>query len=130
MSRTKNSRPRPWDVRRGPWPIAAVSFVFATLVPAFVAPAQSADAPAGASGSLAGNALNTGLLPHDLSPWSMFLEADVVVKVVMISLAIASVVTWTVLLAKTMELTQAKHQARVSLSILSQQGKQRTASLP
>lgn len=29
------------------------------------------------------------LLPHDLSPWSMFLAADSVVKAVMIGLALA-----------------------------------------
>src|SRR5262245_19236742 len=38
--------------------------------------------------------------PRDLSPWSMFLNADVVVKVVMVSLAFASLVTWTILFAK------------------------------
>ncbi|WP_029353924.1 tonB-system energizer ExbB [Bosea sp. 117] len=43
-------------------------------------------------------------LPHDLSPWGMFMAADWVVKAVMIGLAFASVVTWTVWLAKTLEL--------------------------
>ena len=41
------------------------------------------------------------LLPRNLSPWGMFLNADIVVKVVMIGLAFASLVTWTVWLAKT-----------------------------
>src|SRR5690606_13642933 len=35
-------------------------------------------------------------LPHDLSPWGMFMAADWVVKAVMIGLAFASLVTWTV----------------------------------
>src|SRR5690606_23850037 len=43
-------------------------------------------------------------LPHDLSPMGMFWAADWVVKAVMIGLAFASVVTWTVLVAKVLEL--------------------------
>ncbi len=49
-------------------------------------------------------------LPHDLSPWGMFMQADWVVKAVMIGLAFASVVTWTVWLAKSLELTWAKRR--------------------
>ena len=54
------------------------------------------------------------LLPRDLSPWGMFMQADWVVKAVMIGLAFASVVTWTVWLAKSLELAacQAAHAAR------------------
>ena len=37
-------------------------------------------------------------LPHDLSPWGMFLGADIVVKGVLIGLAAASVLTWTIAL--------------------------------
>ena len=33
------------------------------------------------------------LLPHNLSPWGMFLNADIVVKAVMVGLAFASLVT-------------------------------------
>ena len=44
------------------------------------------------------------LLPHDLSPWGMFMNADIVVKAVMIGLAFASLVTWTVCAAKMIEL--------------------------
>jgi hypothetical protein len=33
--------------------------------------------------------------PRDLSPWGMFMQADIVVKAVMIGLALASLVTWT-----------------------------------
>ncbi len=49
-------------------------------------------------------------LPRDLSPWNMFLSADIIVKAVMIGLALASVVTWTVWLAKSLELTWAKRR--------------------
>ena len=49
-------------------------------------------------------AIDAALLPRNLSPWGMFLAADVVVKTVMVGLAGASLVTWTVWLAKTIEL--------------------------
>jgi biopolymer transport protein ExbB len=51
------------------------------------------------------------LLPHDLSPWGMFMAADIVVKAVMVGLAFASVVTWTIWLAKVLELATAKAAA-------------------
>jgi biopolymer transport protein ExbB len=53
----------------------------------------------------------TPLLPHNLSPWGMFMNADIVVKAVMIGLAFASLVTWTVWLAKTLELFVARMRA-------------------
>jgi biopolymer transport protein ExbB len=55
-------------------------------------------------------------LPRDLSPWSMFMSADIVVKAVMIGLAFASVVTWTVWLAKSLELTWAKRRLSQAFS--------------
>jgi len=57
-------------------------------------------------------------LPQDLSPWGMFLNADAVVKAVMIGLLLASVATWTVLLAKSLEVVLAKHRMRVALAAL------------
>jgi biopolymer transport protein ExbB len=45
-----------------------------------------------------------GVLPHDLTPMGMFMSADIVVKTVMIGLIVASVLTWTILLAKVYEL--------------------------
>lgn len=53
-------------------------------------------------------------LPHDLSPWGMYLAADVVVKSVMIGLALASVVTWTVALYKLVEIGVAARAAAQS----------------
>ena len=58
------------------------------------------------------------LLPRNLSPWGMFLNADIVVKAVMIGLAFASLVTWTVWLAKTIELNSKKRLARRRLKML------------
>ncbi|WP_085423321.1 tonB-system energizer ExbB [Xaviernesmea oryzae] len=57
-------------------------------------------------------------LPHDLSPWGMFMAADWIVKGVMIGLAFASLVTWTVWLAKTLELAGARARAGRTLKII------------
>ncbi|WBU54313.1 tonB-system energizer ExbB [Paracoccus sp. SCSIO 75233] len=51
-------------------------------------------------------------LPHDLTPWGMFMQADIVVKAVMIGLAFASVVTWTILVVKFFEIWGANRNAR------------------
>jgi biopolymer transport protein ExbB len=58
------------------------------------------------------------LLPHNLSPWGMFLNADIVVKAVMVGLTFASLVTWTVWLAKTIELFFARRRARQRIRML------------
>jgi biopolymer transport protein ExbB len=52
---------------------------------------------------------------RELSPWSMFLSADIIVKAVMIGLAFASVVTWTVFIAKMIELSVAQRKLRGAL---------------
>ena len=57
-------------------------------------------------------------LPHDLSPWGMFMSADVVVKVVMIGLALASLLTWTIWLAKSLELLTARRNLRSGIDAL------------
>ncbi|MCG2842085.1 tonB-system energizer ExbB [Sandaracinobacter sp. RS1-74] len=46
-------------------------------------------------------------LPQELTAWGMFWAADWVVKAVIIGLALASIVTWTVLVAKSLELRAA-----------------------
>lgn len=61
-------------------------------------------------------------LPHDLSPWGMFMAADRVVKAVMIGLAFASLVTWTVLLAKSIEVTCARARARKAYAVITSSG--------
>jgi len=80
--------------------IASVSLSAAAL-------AQEAEPPIG-----------IGTLPRDLSPWGMYLNADPVVKAVLIGLAFASVVTWTVWLAKTIEIWSAKRRVRRALQRL------------
>lgn len=64
------------------------------------------------------NVLATATLPRDLSPWGMYINADPVVKAVLIGLAFASLVTWTVWLAKTVEIMICKRRVRAALAIL------------
>ncbi len=52
----------------------------------------------------------SAMLPRDLTPWGMFMSADIVVKAVMIGLVFASVATWTIWLAKTLELVGARRR--------------------
>ncbi|MBX3567676.1 MAG: tonB-system energizer ExbB [Rhizobiaceae bacterium] len=89
-------------------PVAPVTGAAPGPHPVLVAPAPSTtmaeeEAPAQAD--------QKPVLPHDLSPWGMFMGADIVVKAVMIGLALASLVTWTVWVAKSLELAGARLQA-------------------
>jgi biopolymer transport protein ExbB len=52
----------------------------------------------------------------ELSPWTMFKSADVVVKAVMIGLAFASLVTWTIFIAKMLELSVVQRKVRSALT--------------
>ena len=65
-----------------------------------------------------GPPIGVGTLPRDLTPWGMFVNADVIVQAVLIGLVIASVVTWTVWLAKTIVLFIARRQLRADLRTL------------
>ena len=58
-------------------------------------------------------------VPKELSPWSMFMSADVVVKAVMIGLAFASLITWTVFIAKMIELSVIQRKVRSALNRIS-----------
>ncbi|WP_372424488.1 tonB-system energizer ExbB [Salinarimonas chemoclinalis] len=60
----------------------------------------------------------TPLAAHDLSPWGMFLAADIVVQAVMVGLVAASVLVWTIALVKGLELAGASARARRSLRLL------------
>ena len=74
--------------------------------------AAEADGEAAVAPQADGEAAAQEILPRDLSPWGMFLAADWVVQAVMVGLAIASVVTWTVLQVKLLELGAARRRAR------------------
>ena len=74
------------------------------------------------TGDVAGAAM-----AHDLSPWGMFMAADWVVQAVMIGLVFASFVTWTIWLAKALELALAKRRARSQVARIERAGSLRRA---
>jgi biopolymer transport protein ExbB len=59
-------------------------------------------------------------LPRDLTPWGMFMAADIVVKAVMVGLASASLLTWTIWFAKAIELLAARRRLRQSIAALAE----------
>jgi biopolymer transport protein ExbB len=81
-------------------------------------PQISGPAPLGAVTLEAEADNGRSILPQDLSPWGMFMAADWVVKAVMLGLAFASLVTWTVWLAKSLEIAAAKQRLRSVLLAL------------
>jgi biopolymer transport protein ExbB len=80
-------------------------------------PANTA-APAPADRPVGQTTVGRAQLPQDLSPWGMFMNADLVVKAVIIGLAFASLVTWTIYVAKVLELRGARRDVRAGLRIL------------
>ncbi|MER8376363.1 tonB-system energizer ExbB [Mesorhizobium sp. M1338] len=96
-----------------PAPVAPASAAPAVVPPATMAPVQPANQPNTTLPAEAGSSPATELtLPHDLSPWGMFMAADIIVKAVMIGLAFASLVTWTIWLAKSLEIFGGKLRIR------------------
>jgi biopolymer transport protein ExbB len=101
----------------------------AQAAPPVQAPASSAAAPsaaapvasdAAAAPADGGRLLkSTAVALRELSPWSMFLSADVLVKAVMIGLAFASLVTWTIFIAKMIELSMIQGKLRRALAMIS-----------
>jgi biopolymer transport protein ExbB len=86
-------------------------------IPALESQAENADTPEAVPNKTAPRTSAT--LPHNLSPWGMFMAADWVVKTVMIGLAIASLLTWTVLVSKSIELMALKTLLRNNLTKIS-----------
>ncbi|AVD93126.1 MULTISPECIES: tonB-system energizer ExbB [Pseudomonas] len=83
------------------------------------APDATASNPAAADPSVQALVEDTSLgMAHDLSPWGMYKNADIVVKIVMIGLAIASIITWTIWIAKGFELMGAKRRLRGEIAQL------------
>src|SRR5207302_1382045 len=81
-------------------------------VPSASAPAASDATPADGGGR---SLKSSAPALRELSPWSMFLSADVLVKAVMIGLAFASLVTWTIFIAKMIELAVVQRMLRSAL---------------
>lgn len=80
----------------------------------------NADAAQAEGQDTAASAAPAPILPEDLSPWGMFRQADWVVKAVMIGLVLASIATWTVLVAKTRELRVLVKRQRRTLAVVSE----------
>ena len=85
------------------------------VAPAATDPAQAVDAEDVPEVLEADNTLG---MAHDLSPWGMYQNADIIVKIVMIGLAIASIITWTIWIAKGFELMGAKRRLRGEIAAL------------
>jgi biopolymer transport protein ExbB len=109
---------------------AAALTVLAMLLGLGLAPiAAMADEPAGTPPAAKAPADETALpetdiaasaLPHDLSPWGMYLGADAIVRTVLIALVLASIATWTVSLAKGIELWRARRRAGAALRAIAE----------
>jgi biopolymer transport protein ExbB len=109
------SQPPSFSAQAAPPAQAPARSVAAQPAPAPAAsdpPATSAD---GGSRSLK----STTVALRELSPWSMFLSADILVKAVMIGLAFASLVTWTIFIAKMIELSLIQRKLRAALGEIS-----------
>jgi biopolymer transport protein ExbB len=105
-------------------PAVAPAAAAQVAAPAVATPAQPATTPAATPPATASDTPPadsaprpslTLTIPHELSPWSMFLSADIIVKIVMMGLAFASLVTWTIFIAKSMELSVARRKLRRTL---------------
>src|SRR5437667_11231426 len=79
------------------------------------APSDATATPADGSRSLK----STTVALRELSPWSMFVSADILVKAVMIGLAFASLVTWTIFIAKMIELSLIQRTLHAALGQVS-----------
>ena len=94
-----------------PAPVAAPGATDPTLVEGAAAPAD--DAP-----QIVAEEDNSLGMAHELSPWGMYKNADIIVKIVMIGLAIASIITWTIWIAKGFEVLGAKRRLRSEIAQL------------
>jgi biopolymer transport protein ExbB len=84
-------------------------------LPQAAAPAAPSDAAATPAEREARSLKAASAELKELSPWTMFKSADVVVKAVMIGLAFASLVTWTIFIAKMLELSVVQRKVRSAL---------------
>jgi biopolymer transport protein ExbB len=116
--------------KAGPAPQQAPALSQPPAVPAQAAPSIQASGPSAVVPSVAPAGSDISATPADggsrslkstattlreLSPWSMFLSADILVKAVMIGLAFASLLTWTIFIAKMIELSVIQRRLRTAL---------------
>ena len=110
LAQQQPASPQPTAAQQAPAQAAPAA---AQVTPAASAPAAAVSPAAGASTQL------TISVPRELSPWSMFMSADVVVKAVMIGLAFASLITWTIFIGKMIELSVVQQKVRSALKKIS-----------
>jgi biopolymer transport protein ExbB len=96
---------RPWTATRAPIGLARAMIAFGAMAAAL------GDVGA-AWAQIPQNVLMTA---HELSPWTMFLSADWVVKAIMVGLTFASIVTWTIFIGKFIELFLLKRRLEQTL---------------
>jgi biopolymer transport protein ExbB len=100
---------------------AAAPATLPVVTPDATAPANAADGaavPAEDAQQIVAEEGNSLGMAHDLSPWGMYKNADIIVKIVMIGLAIASIITWTIWIAKGFEVLGAKRRLRTEIANL------------
>jgi biopolymer transport protein ExbB len=90
---------------QAPAPVVAVQPTPPTAANAIATPADDGRSPK-----------SPAIVLRELSPWSMFMSADILVKAVMIGLAFASLVTWTIFIAKMIELSLVQSRLRAALA--------------
>src|ERR1700676_5492942 len=111
-----------WAQQAAPATEAPTQAAPTAQMPSAAAPSTSAPAVSDAGATAVDGTRplkSTMSVPRELSPWSMFLSADILVKAVMIGLAFASLVTWTIFLAKLIELSLAQRKLRGALGKIS-----------
>jgi biopolymer transport protein ExbB len=99
-------------------PAQAVPYVRAPAPSAAVPPVAGPATPEAAAAPADGESRllkSTTVALRELSPWSMFMSADIIVKAVMVGLAFASLVTWTIFIAKMIELSVIRRRLRAAL---------------
>ncbi|WP_183247340.1 tonB-system energizer ExbB [Bradyrhizobium sp. cir1] len=122
QTQTQPAAPAPAQSKAQPAAPAPAAAPSATAPAPVTAPVAAPAAPSAAAAPTASaptaaksEAVSVAPAMKELSPWVMFMSADVIVKAVMIGLAFASLMTWTVLIAKSIELSVASAKLRSAL---------------
>jgi biopolymer transport protein ExbB len=80
------------------------------------APPQRLEPASDVAAESSGRSQKGAIASRELSPWSMFLSADILVKAVMVGLTLASLTTWTVFIAKIIEFSLLRRRLRNALA--------------
>jgi biopolymer transport protein ExbB len=110
----QSAAPAPLQAPALTQPVPSVPMAGSSAAAQSAAAPAAVDATASADGGNLARKSATATL-RELSPWSMFLSADILVKAVMIGLAFASLVTWTIFIAKLIELSVVQRKLRGAL---------------